>query len=137
MDGRSPIEHLGLRQAVGYGFLIHLRALVDFLYCRQGQDDDILVTDFRKLPGFRFPANARPDWVSEVKKKLNKRLAHITSPRWKEPNPEMNFYHKRVPEILHVLSLFRDALPSEFRKLLSTEVDRYASRDAALWIVRH
>lgn len=78
IDGRSPIVHQGLSQAVGYAFLMHLRALLDFFYGSTGQDDDLLVTDFRILPGFPTSADTPPDWVREVKTQLNKRLAHIT-----------------------------------------------------------
>jgi hypothetical protein len=133
MDGRSPIVYQGLSQAVGYAFLIHLRALLDFFYRSTGQDDDdLLATDFRILPGFPTYANTLPDWVREVKTELNKRLAHITSPRWKKRSRDMHYYHQHVPEVTLLISSFRDALPSDLQDRLSAEMNVFASRYAAL-----
>ena len=42
--------HSGLYQSVGYEFLIHFRALLDFFFAVKGQDNDLLVSDFRILP---------------------------------------------------------------------------------------
>lgn len=133
-EGRGPIVHRGLDQAVGYTFLMHLRALLDFFCSSKGQDDDLLATDFRILPGFPTSANTPPDWVREVKTQLNKRLAHITSPRWKERRPDMHYYHQHVPEIALLISTFRDALPSDLEAGLSREMNAFASHDAALWV---
>jgi hypothetical protein len=132
MDGRGPSVHAGLRQAVRYAFLMHLRALLDFFYCSAGQDDDLLATDFRIVPGFATSANTSPDWVREVKTQLNKRLAHITSPRWKEQGPDMHYYHQHVPEVTVLISSFRDALPSDLQNMLSAKLNAFTSRDAAL-----
>jgi hypothetical protein len=131
-EGRSPIVDTGLSQAVGYEFLIHLRALLYFFYCHKGRSDDLLATDFHILPGFPISANTPPDWVGNVRTQLNKRLAHITSPRWKEPRPDMDYYHQHVPEICRLISSFQDTLPPEFRNTLGTQMDHFASRDAAL-----
>jgi hypothetical protein len=133
IDGRSPIVHEGLGQAVGYTFLMHLRALLDFFYCSTGHDDDLLATDFHILPGFPASANTPPGWVREVKTQLNKRLAHITSPRWKGCSPDMHYYHQHVPEVTLLISSFRDALPSDLQNRLSAKMNVFASRDAALW----
>ena len=38
--------HSGLYQAVGYEFLIHFRALLDFFFAAGGKDDDLLGSDF-------------------------------------------------------------------------------------------
>ena len=93
-NGRNSIYHVYLFQAVGYEFLIHLRALLDFFYKSKGAKDDILAADFRALPefisSFGEPWRKPPEWVNGVKTQLNKRLAHITSPRWKEHQPALH-----------------------------------------------
>jgi hypothetical protein len=136
-DGRSPILPRGLAQAVGYEFLMHLRALVDFFYCNNGQDDDLLAADFCILPGFSrqfslAPWNNPPEWSQQVKVHLNKRLAHITSPRWKERGPKMQYYHQHFPEIRDLISSFQAALPPELQDGLRAQMDQWARCDVAL-----
>jgi hypothetical protein len=133
IDGRSPIAHTGLKQAVGYEFLMHLRALVDFFYSIKGRDDDLLATDFRVFPEFLASANTPPEWFADVKQQLNKRLAHITSPRWREAQPDMHYYHQHVSEIDCVIAAFHAALPPELQKRLTAGMNVFASRDTAIW----
>ena len=130
----GPVMAEALFQAVGYQYLMHQRALLDFFYSDTGQDDDLLASDFCILNGFSvklgsLPWENPPRWSRDVKVHLNKRLAHITSPRWKEPAPAMNYYHQYFPEICNLISAFRSALPSEFATKLSERMDRWIRRD--------
>ena len=132
--GHSPVSQRGLRQAVGYTFLVHLRALLDFFYRTTGKDDDdLLAADFSILPGFSMPVSSLPKWLGEVKGHLNKRLAHITSPRWKGHSPNMHYYHQHFPEITALIRSFEDSLPPDLRNELRMNIDKFASSDAALW----
>jgi hypothetical protein len=126
--------HSGLYQAVGYEFLIHFRALLDFFFAVGGQDDDLLLSDFCILPSFAasFPAPGPPLWVKQVKRQLNKRLAHITSPRWAEPAPSMNEYHQHFPEICTLISSFKDALPPDMRHQIERFEAGWVQRDRDL-----
>jgi hypothetical protein len=124
-------------QAVGYAFLVHLRALIDFFFVRdQPWDDDLLVSDFGILPGFAaaalFPSRDNPPWVKPVREALNKRLAHITSPRWNKQAPTLNDYHRHLPDILDLISSFKAALPPDMPNELQAVEDNWAKRDRDL-----
>jgi hypothetical protein len=132
-DGARPFVHPGYRQAVVYAFLMHLRALLDFFYSTKGYDDDILAADFATLPGFPLFGSEPPPWAEGLKTHLNKRLAHITSPRWKEDAPDLRYYHQHFPEIECLISSFRNALPPELKAPLSARIELWAGRDVALF----
>ena len=135
MNGRSTILD-GLYQAVEYEFLIHLRALLDFFFMPHGQDDDLLARDFCILPSFKLAfkneSPASPEWVRTLKKHLNKHLAHITSPRWAEPAPAMNYYYQYFLEIRELISSFKAALSADLRSPLEAYSQNWLRRDLEL-----
>ena len=131
IDGRCPVVHVYLKQAAGYEFLLHLRALTDFLFPTRCGDDDVLATDF---VGPDPSARTAPAWLRELIVHLNKRLAHITSRRWKEePAPDMKYYHQHAREIDQAITSFHSVLPAELSDFLTVEMRCFADRDAAVW----
>jgi hypothetical protein len=124
------------RQAVIYALLLHLRLLIDFFYGSPGQDD-LPAAHFSTLVGFRVgfleTLTAKPEWISDVKMNLNKRLVHVTETRRKEKGPRLTYYSTHFPEIDASISGFIDALPEQFREILKREMEAYESRDAACW----
>lgn len=82
-------------QAVGYALLLHLRILIEFLFCEPKQDD-CHVVHFRMIAGFADPlppaSHQRTPRTDEVVKHLNKLLAHFFAARWEAPRPAWDYY---------------------------------------------
>ena len=112
------LGHPACPQAVMYALLIHVRVLVDFFF-NKPKDDDCCLVHFREVfPSFAaaFPAQITTPTLAEVrelKRNLNKRLAHLTATRWREPQPVMADYEKHFAAIDKVVEAFRDALPTD------------------------
>jgi hypothetical protein len=108
-------------QAMIYSLLLHFRLLIDFFYGEPKQDD-CCVCHFDLLDGFEqaFPLDLRaePKWKREVSGHLNKRLAHFTASRWRDPRPVMDYYSKHFGTILDLLDRFEKALPPDSRREL-------------------
>src|SRR5260370_25832012 len=96
-------EHRACYQAMIYSLLLHFRLLLHFFY-GSPRGDDCCAKHFRILPGFEvaFPPSIheRPIWEEDLRKHLNKRLAHFTATRWTENQPPMNYYAARFTEVL-------------------------------------
>src|ERR1700685_3733691 len=92
---RSDMQYKESHQAVLYALLLHFRLLLHFFYGKP-QHDDCCAEHFRSLPGFEagFPPEIHtvPPWEGEVRRHLNKRLAHFAATRWKTPRPDMDYY---------------------------------------------
>jgi hypothetical protein len=124
------------RQAVIYALLLHFRLLIDFFY-GSPELDDLAAAHFSALLGFKAgfleTLTAKPEWVSDVKMNLNKRLVHVTETRRKEKGPRLTYYSTHFPEIDALIRGFIDALPEQFRDTLKREIEAYEGRDAACW----
>ena len=94
-------------QATNYTLLLHLRVLIDFFYGPPLRDD-CWVGHFRDfVPDFaaRFEdcvaksTCLNREEVKAVGKHLDKRLAHLTATRWRQPQPAMGYYEKYLDNI--------------------------------------
>jgi hypothetical protein len=91
--------------------------------------------DFRALPEFdvAFPKqmHAVPPWEGEVRKNLNKLLAHFTATRWRTTRPPMDDYSEHFPEIDRLIEAFEKALPDGVRQVLTNRFAFYDRQYAA------
>jgi len=80
------------------------------------------VGHFRVLPGFTaaFPPaiHIPPVGAREVSVNLNKRLAHMTATRWRERQPDMDYYTNYFADLESLIVAFRAALPGDMRQIL-------------------
>lgn len=116
-----PLGHPSCPQAVMYALLIHTRVLVDFFFNPPKGDDCCIVHFQETFPLFAAAFPAPPtaptnDEVRQLKKNLNKRLAHLTATRWRDKQPEMQEYEQHFPAIEKLIETFRDALPGDVQK---------------------
>ena len=126
-DGSVARCSPAVRQAVLYSLLLHFRVLWDFFYEKPGKDD-CGVDHFRVLPEFAsaFPTKiTKPAKAETLSKNLNKRLAHMTATRWREPQPDMSFYQRYFEDIERLITAFQDALPAELRRSLVERMQKY------------
>jgi hypothetical protein len=125
-----------VQQAVTYALLLHFRLLIDFFYKPAGQDD-LAAAHFSASPGFKADfletLTAKPEWVVDVKKNLNKRLVHVTETRQEDERPRMKYYSIHFPEIDALIGGFIDALPEQFQETLKRGIEAYERRDAGCW----
>jgi hypothetical protein len=122
------ISNPAASQAVTYALLLHFRVILDFFYTAQPKKDDCCVTHFLQLsPAFKanFPALARPTWLKEVRDNLHKRLAHMTATRWRERQPDMDYYRKYFGDIDDLTETFLKALPADLRTAFDSEWNRF------------
>lgn len=69
-------------------FLLHARNLINFLENNKKTSDDIVVSDFKDVNGVPFQ-RIQLSLSSDIKKRINKHLSHLTKVRLKE-KPEWN-----------------------------------------------
>jgi hypothetical protein len=133
-------ERIG--QAYEYSLLLHLRVLLDFFYRKPKQDqDDVWVGHFEELQGFstKYPAtlyNGPPD-SHEVRRHLNKWLAHFTDARWKLRNEHwgMARYAKQWVLLLELIDRFEAALVGEPKQRFDSRMKAFEkNRDHHLHI---
>lgn len=124
-DRSSPAA----QQAVRYSLLLHFRVLWDFFY-EPPIKDDCAVVHFRVFPEVKaaLPEIKRPDGGETLSKSLNKRLVHMTATRWREPQPDMDFYARYFDGINALIARFQQALPDELRECLVASMQTLQSR---------
>jgi hypothetical protein len=139
INGQRPVSPPVLYQAIGYQFLIHFRSLLDFFYKESGEPDDLTANDFVLLPGFLAsfgkPSDNRPAWLQAVRTHLNKRLAHITSPRWKEPAMDMNGYFRFSADVRDLITKFKSSLPPDLQLSTTESYQKFRSMADGLSLV--
>jgi hypothetical protein len=117
-------------QAIIYSLLLHFRILLDFFY-KEPTRDDCWVGHFRVLEGFAaaFPPeiHVAPNGAREVSVNLNKRLAHFTATRWREPQPDMAHYEVYFGGIETLIVAFQEALPLDVRQMFTNKVNQWAA----------
>ncbi len=123
LDGNARLRQVcpAAGQAVHYCLLLHLRLLLNFFYGTPRQDD-CCARHFEVLPGFseKFQSKKQSPTKAEVEKvitNLNKRLAHLTANRWREPAPTTAFYQKYFGAVNELIDTFEAALPGSVRAL--------------------
>jgi hypothetical protein len=129
-DGSLARCRPAVRQAVLYSLLLHFRVLWDFLY-EPPIMDDCTVAHFRILPKFAaaFPTKiTKPAGAETLSKNLNKRLAHLTATRWREPQPDMSFYERYFDGIETQMAAFKEALPAELQNSLLENMQGFERR---------
>jgi hypothetical protein len=116
--GEAPVNNALLES-----FVIHVRALMDFLYAPENaQADDVLAEDFFQSP--ELWTNLRPtlsELLSEAKRRAGKEIAHLTYARL-HVTPETKPWHfvQIANELSAVINVFlqnvsRDKLGSQWQ----------------------
>lgn len=118
------------RQAVIYALLLHFRVLLDFFYGKPTKDD-VSVRHFDALPNFaaRFRPVVPPSNAAQVSNNLNKRLAHLTATRWRQPAPDMKYYEGHFAAIETLIKAFVAALPKNARAVFDKRTQELEMRD--------
>jgi hypothetical protein len=110
-------------QAYEYALLLHLRVLLDFFYRKpKHYQDDVWVGHFNQLNNFSisYPPElykAPPD-SHEVRRHLNKWLAHFTDGRWtlRHEHWGMDRYAKQWVLLLMLIDKFEAALTGDAKR---------------------
>lgn len=122
LDLESPI----LRQAVRYALLLHFRVLLDFFFLLEPRLDDCAVSSFGTLQNFTrlfgdpTETIARADY-DDLKRNLNKLLAHMTATRWTEARKPMGYYSRHFDAMNQLIDRFRQSLPHNVRRAFDDE----------------
>jgi len=81
----DPPPSLAIRNALIESFLLHTRILINFLYPSGSHTDDIVPTTFSS--NWSETRSSTPPSLKRVREQANKRLAHLTTLRYKvEPS---------------------------------------------------
>ncbi|MFI5108575.1 MAG: hypothetical protein ACHP78_07005 [Terriglobales bacterium] len=129
-DGSLARCSPAVQQAVLYALLLHFRVLWDFFY-EPPIKDDCTVAHFRVFPKFAasFPSTiTKPAGAATLSRNLNKRLAHLTATRWREPQPGMTFYERYFDDIEAHMAAFQEALPAELQNSLVQNMQLFEGR---------
>lgn len=117
---RSLFDH-----AFEYTFYVHLRSLLDFLHLRPN-DDDVSCEHFGQA--------VMPYRDTNLKKELNKRLAHITAYRFATNQPAslagdgVEYYVEHAEEVYKEVERFVASLNDD--QLKRAYLNRFAELDA-------
>jgi hypothetical protein len=80
-----------------------------------GKDpSDVSAHDFDSLSAPRYSC-AEPAWYKDVKVNLNRRLAHITTDRWRSDALYMNDYLAHTADVDALIAAFIENLKPETR----------------------
>jgi hypothetical protein len=126
-DSRLTTFGPAVHQAFLYSLLLHFRILLDFFY-KPPRFDDCGIDHFRALPEFAGafpPAIHVPIGATEVSVNLNKRLAHLTATRWREPQPDMSYYTDYFEGIEKLIVEFQSALPDDVRQIFDGRLQEF------------
>ena len=108
IPGQGPIANALLES-----FVIHVRAVMDFLYAEKPQADDVIAEDFYDTPD-QWP-KIRPalsELLSHAKRRAGKEVAHLTYARL-DVTPEIKPWRfvQIANEILTVINTFLENVP--------------------------
>ena len=120
----SPITN----QAITYSLLLHFRILLDFFH-KEPTQDDCCVSHFRELKEFAAAftpdMHVAPTGARDVSGNLNKRLAHFTATRWREPQKDMAYYERYFAGIETLIAAFQESLPDDIREVFTESVGKW------------
>jgi len=113
-----------LGNALLESFLMHARALLDFLYDKKSKkDDDMIASDYSKQWAAARPQKLAPE-LDELNRRVGKEVAHLTYTRLRTPEPRDRPWH-----FLAIAKEMRDLLDEFLRKVpdenLCTKMIKY------------
>lgn len=108
--GQGPIANALLES-----FVIHVRAIMDFLYADRPQTDDVIAEDFFASPEqWTKIRPALSEFLSQAKRRAGKEVAHLTYARL-DVTPETKPWRfiEIAKEIMAVMDIFLKNVPKE------------------------
>jgi hypothetical protein len=108
--GQGPVANALLES-----FVIHVRALMDFLYAEAPQSDDVVAEDYFANPDeWRRERPLLQDLLAQAKRRAGKEIAHLTYARL-DVTPETKPWPfiQIAEEITAVLNVFLANVPNE------------------------
>jgi len=108
--GQGPIANALLES-----FVIHVRAIMDFLYAEKPQSDDVIAEDFFVSPEqWTRIRPALSDVLSQAKRRAGKEVAHLTYARL-DVTPESKGlrFIEIAKEVAAVVDIFLKNVPKE------------------------
>lgn len=132
---RRGIENQAYRQATLYALLVHARIIRDFFYAAPKFEDvafDHFSCHFKE--GVETERALDASHAKQMKDQLDKRLAHLTSARWRNgPPPSFDLYEFALDGLEADMRMFENALSPELKHVLDAAM---AQRDElyANWI---
>lgn len=130
-------------QAFESSFYVHLRVLVAVFYMPPKYDDDVAYSDFQgffQQPFTPAPLDTSDPKAEQLRTNLNKRVAHLSSCRFQEPQPqstderqdELEFYLKYGDRMDSVLTAFVENLTGDLQETFRARCSKFATRDDSL-----
>jgi hypothetical protein len=108
-----------LQNALLESFVIHLRALSDFLYADPKNQDDVLAGDFFSPGEWLKLRPAEPGLLKKARMRANKEVAHLTYVRLNVATENKPWMFAEIAHAIHsVMCIFLQSVP---KHLLSEE----------------